>query len=98
MDEGGISNNWGKRSPCPTPILFAILSLYNELPVEEQKSWEKENFDYIQFKGRYIVTPIKSGLLLIDQHRAHIRILYDLYRERITNRKGVGQGLLFPQV
>lgn len=75
-----------------------LVSLYNELPVEEQKSWEKENFDYIQYKGRYIVTPIKSGLLLIDQHRAHIRILYDLYRERIANRKGVGQGLLFPQL
>lgn len=76
----------------------SLVSLYNDQPIEEQRNWEKENFDYIQYKGRYIVTPIKSGLLLIDQHRAHIRILYDLYRERIENRKGVGQGLLFPQL
>ncbi|MBR2862905.1 MAG: DNA mismatch repair endonuclease MutL [Bacteroidaceae bacterium] len=72
--------------------------LYSNLPTEEQSEWEKEEVDYIQYKGRYIVTPVKSGLLLIDYHRAHIRVLYDLYLEYLQTKKGVGQGLLFPQL
>lgn len=72
--------------------------LYSDLPTEEQSEWEKEEVDYIQYKGRYIVTPVKSGLLLIDYHRAHIRVLYDLYLEYLQTKKGVGQGLLFPQL
>jgi DNA mismatch repair protein MutL len=51
-----------------------------------------------QYKGRYIVTAIKSGLALIDQHRAHIRILYDQYVSNIRQRKGASQKLLFPEM
>jgi DNA mismatch repair protein MutL len=51
-----------------------------------------------QYKGRYIVTAIKSGLALIDQHRAHIRILYDQYVSNIRRRKGASQQLLFPEI
>lgn len=72
--------------------------LYSNLPTEEQSEWEKEELDYIQYKGRYIVTPVKSGLLLIDYHRAHIRVLFDLYLEHLQSKKGIGQGLLFPQL
>jgi DNA mismatch repair protein MutL len=51
-----------------------------------------------QYKGRYIVTAIKSGLALIDQHRAHIRILYDQYVSNIQRKKGASQQLLFPEM
>ncbi|MDR1403699.1 MAG: DNA mismatch repair endonuclease MutL [Tannerellaceae bacterium] len=51
-----------------------------------------------QYKGRYIVTAIKSGLALIDQHRAHIRVLYDQYALNIRQRKGASQQLLFPEI
>ena len=34
---------------------------------------------YLQLKGRYILSPAKSGLMVIDQHRAHVRILFDRY-------------------
>ena len=54
-----------------------------------------ENF---QFKNRYILTGIKSGMLMIDQHRAHIRILYDLFMSQIENRKALSQQVLFPEV
>ena len=39
---------------------------------------EKGNL-HLQFKGRFILTSVKSGLMLIDQHRAHIRVLFDRY-------------------
>jgi DNA mismatch repair protein MutL len=51
-----------------------------------------------QYKGQYIVTAMKSGLALIDQRRAHIRILYDQYVSNIRQRRGVSQQLLFPEI
>ena len=54
---------------------------------------------YMQFKGRYIVTPSKNGLLLVDQHRAHTRILYEQYIERRRGEQSIpSQGMLFPQL
>ena len=51
-----------------------------------------------QFKGRYILTSVKSGLMLIDQHRAHIRVLFDRYMSQLQGRGGASQGLLFPEL
>lgn len=51
-----------------------------------------------QYKGRYIITSLKSGLALIDQHRAHVRILFDQYLNNIRQQKGVSQQVLFPEI
>ena len=51
-----------------------------------------------QYKGRYIVTALKSGLALIDQHRAHVRILFDQYLNNIRQQKGASQQVLFPEI
>lgn len=51
-----------------------------------------------QYKNRYIITSVKSGLMLIDQHRAHIRILYEEFMMQISNRQGVSQRILFPEI
>ncbi len=54
--------------------------------------------EHYQFKQKYILTSVKSGLMIIDQHKAHVRILFDKYLEQIRNRKGVSQRVLFPEV
>lgn len=64
---------------------------------EEAAMGEKSSQHY-QFKGRFILTSVKSGLMIIDQQRAHIRILYDQYLEQITHRQGASQGMLFPDI
>lgn len=51
-----------------------------------------------QYKGRYIITSLKSGLALIDQHRAHVRILFDQYQASIRQQQGVSQQVLFPEI
>lgn len=51
-----------------------------------------------QYKGRYIITSLKSGLALIDQHRAHIRILFDQYQTSIRQQQGISQQVLFPEI
>ena len=50
-----------------------------------------------QYKGKYLITPLKSGLFLIHQHRAHVRILFEEYLKRMTHRQGISQQLLFPE-
>lgn len=73
----------------------------DEVPVEPSTSGsmfaEVSNPCY-QYKGRYIITALKSGLALIDQHRAHVRILFDQYLTNIRQQKGVSQQLLFPEI
>jgi len=49
-----------------------------------------------QLQRKYIVSTVKSGLLVIDQNRAHQRILFERFLKEITIEKGVTQQLLFP--
>lgn len=52
----------------------------------------------MQIKGKYIIQQVKSGLMLVDQHRAHVRILYDRYIKQVSNNSIVSQTILFPEV
>jgi DNA mismatch repair protein MutL len=52
---------------------------------------------YFQFKNKYIFTSVKSGLMCIDQHRAHVRILYDRFLSNLSEKKVSAQKLLFPE-
>ena len=53
---------------------------------------------HLQLKGRFILTSVKSGLMLIDQRRAHICVLYERYMEQIRQKQNTSQGLLFPEM
>ena len=53
---------------------------------------------YLQLKGRFILSPAKSGLMVIDQHRAHVRILFDRYINRMHTGNMSSQTILFPEV
>ena len=53
---------------------------------------------HFQYKGRFILTSVKSGLMIIDQRRAHVRILYDRYMERMAEHKNASQRVLFPDM
>jgi len=50
-----------------------------------------------QYRKRFIITLLKSGLVIIDQYRAHVRILYEQYISNIKLRKSVSQQMLFPE-
>ncbi len=67
----------------------------DESPVENVIA-EKSPAHY-QYKGCYIMTVVKSGLMIVDQHRAHVRILYDKYLEQMKDREVPSQKVLFPE-
>ena len=75
-----------------TVMSAASSTLYASEPVIEKGN------QHLQFKGRFILTSVKSGLMLIDQHRAHIRVLFDRYMVQIQQKQGVSQGVLFPEI
>ncbi len=52
---------------------------------------------FMHLQGRYILTSIKSGLMIIDQQRAHERILFEKHLKMLENRKVASQTLLFPE-
>jgi DNA mismatch repair protein MutL len=54
------------------------------------------SYSTYQLNNKYIISAIKSGLLLIDQHRAHQRVLYEDFLKHITVKEAVSQQLLFP--
>ena len=85
----GVFVEEGLGEPEMAPSLYAS--------TEVQTAVESSSLHY-QYKGRYILTSVKSGLMIIDQQRAHIRVLYDRYLEQIENRKGASQGMLFPDI
>lgn len=51
----------------------------------------------LQLKQRYILTPVKSGLMVIDQKRAHERILFEKFMEVLKSDSVASQQQLFPQ-
>ena len=58
---------------------------------------EKSPIHY-QYKGRFIMTAVKSGLMIIDQHRADVRIRYEQYLAQLQTREADTQQVLFPEV
>ena len=75
---------YGERTDLPSETLV-------------QKEEAKPNCQYLQVNQSYIVTPVKSGLIVIDQNLAHSRILFEKYLKELENHSGASQQELFPQ-
>lgn len=52
----------------------------------------------IQVKNRYILSPSKSGVMVIDQHRAHVKVLYERYMGLLSAGSNGGQKVMFPEM
>ena len=89
-----FSSDFAESEETPT----AEATLYEHLPENKQGSWTNAGTQYIQYKGRYIIAPSEEGLLMVDQHRAHVRILFEDYLTRVREAEPQSQGILFPQI
>ena len=65
-------------------------SLFNDKEIEEAVHRT------YQIHKKYIVSPIKSGMVIIDQQRAHQRVLYEQFLTNMTVNQASSQQLLFP--
>lgn len=87
-----------ESSALPDADFIQEVATYPEVSVLPEPVQEKTGGSYIQIKGRYIITSIKSGMVIVDQHRAHIRVLYDKYIRHITAKAPSVQKILFPEI
>ena len=70
----------------------------NEQLFEPEEETQYKCTDSYQYKGHYIVTSMKSGLMLVDQHRAHVRVLFERYLKQLDEQATASQGMLFPEM
>ena len=87
----GLEQQVGQGTDEPAPVV-ENKAQQPILPMDGMQSV------YLQLKGRYILSPAKSGLMVIDQHRAHVRVLFDRYIGQIHTGNLSSQTILFPEV
>lgn len=85
-------------SSCPEREYAVLAEEKQPSMLNHDTSYMEKSSQHYQFKGRYILTSVKSGLMIIDQQRAHIRVLFDRYLLQIEKKQGASQGVLFPEI
>ncbi|MCB0507784.1 MAG: DNA mismatch repair endonuclease MutL [Chitinophagales bacterium] len=77
--------------------LKSKMDLFQQEEEQSFSDFEGEQFEPIQLHNRYILTQIKSGIILIDQNKAHQRILFERYLRNFAIQSASTQQLLFPK-
>lgn len=89
---GNTTSDQSKFTRETKPSEGPFFGLYdNQLPFTEEN-----NINVFQLNNTYLVSSIKSGLIIIDQHRAHARILFEEYLEKDMLIEKKGQQQMFP--
>ncbi|QDO95551.1 DNA mismatch repair endonuclease MutL [Formosa sediminum] len=89
----GMESKGTKTTTDFSEIQFESVESTASLFDDSQISTKQDSY---QLQNKYVLSAIKSGMLVIDQHRAHQRVLYEEFLEYITGKNTVSQQLLFP--
>jgi len=106
----GVVKNWedlyeiGKKNmlpPTSTPETVTFQSKLNEADKTSSnldlQLFDTSSFEPVQLHQKFILTQIQSGLVLIDQHAAHVRVLYEQLIQKMAGNESATQQLLFPK-
>ncbi len=89
------------RAPKNWESLYEPFAPAEEIEQPAAREWDIPDVDNTplwQYDNKYILVPRAEGLLLINQHRAHVAILHAQFMEQLTHTQGSMQQLLFPEV
>ena len=102
-----VINNWESLYSFSSNDNSVQKDMFSDMPKEPADSGLFGNTDnlvvedksptHYQYKGTYIMTAVKSGLMIIDQHRADVRIRYERYLAQQNQHASVSQRILFPE-
>jgi DNA mismatch repair protein MutL len=90
----GLENNLKVRSPLQQENIIEQEQLIPEV-ITEGEELNKRNI--FQLAGKFIVSPVKSGLMIINQHAAHERIIFEQYITLAGDNNTPAQQKLFPK-
>ncbi len=90
----GMESKWGKEDDVGS-ISYESDTITGSIFEGEKEAAETVTTTF-QIRRKYIVTTIKSGMIVIDQSRAHQRVLYERFLKNGTIKEAVSQQLLFP--
>ena len=93
-----VSQDSQPTSFSPTPSEEGAAPHSSSEDMNELFPDSERSIQHYQYRGQYIVTEVRSGLMFIEQHRAHVRILYNKYRKQLDGQNAPSQGLLFPEL
>lgn len=92
------ANEWADLYKHLLPVADKAENCQNSMFPDETFQEEETGGVYFQYRGQYLISTTSTGLMIIDQHRAHVRVLYDRYMAQMACQEGVAQGLLFPEL
>lgn len=72
-------------------------SFISNLESQSGISDKNQGENVFHFKSKYILTPVKSGLMIIEQKKAHERILFEKFMQSLQSNTAVSQKSLFPK-
>lgn len=73
-----------------------VHSAESALPIEIEEIAASVSGTF-QIRNRYIATPSRHGIMIIDQHRAHLAVLYDEYMSKLGSSEIASQHIMFPE-
>jgi DNA mismatch repair protein MutL len=94
-DKSGYVERFEKENVANWEKLYTALEKENDNPEQFERIRESQR-KFFQIKNKYFVCPVKSGLMLIDQKRAHERVLYERFLECLSNNRAISQTDMFP--
>lgn len=94
-DRSAFVERFERENTASWEKLYIALEKENENPEQFGKLQESQR-KFFQIKNKYFVCPVKSGLMIIDQKKAHERILYERFLECLSNDRAISQVDMFP--
>jgi len=94
-ERSGYVDRFERENVANWEKLYTALEKENDNPEQFEKIRESLR-KFFQVKNKYLVCPVKSGLMLIDQKRAHERVLYERFLECLSNNRAISQIDMFP--
>lgn len=98
-----ISTPFGVTSGGSLSLDEIIETLPDEDPSDSRQSLFPENKEIapgsfcVQHALRYIITTSRDGLIIIDQHRAHVKVLFEEFMQKIGKGETVSRTMMFPE-
>lgn len=94
-ERSGFVERFERENIASWEKLYSTFERENENPEQYEKIQESKR-KFFQIKNKYFVCPVKSGIMLIDQKRAHERVLYERFLECLSSDRAISQVDLFP--